>query len=477
MIEEQSNDFTTEPISNPVPEQDNPRKEPVVEDHKKKKKKRILLIVAILLLMVIISGTLIILILGKDKKEKTLTKSEQKAIIQEYGQALENVIEDHFYKQDLLLAYEDAILLVKYKNHRIECSKHEIYENAKIYLGDCSIDRVDVPFSYGRKQKEEKIELKEGSIKVYVSKQNNKATLEEPSDKDQYTVYDFDLNEKYSNMFLLSEDDDYVIYYDDQNKGQIYNFKKKEKALSHVEYNYILPIKYNREVDKNYIAVNTGDNMWTFYDLHQGTRTTQDLYVIERNLNQTGYYRRIFFELNAVSDGKIIVAKQEEEYRNDIKITHKYNGLINYRTGEIIIPFNYSNFYDTDSFLYSQNLRIDYNLRTQEVFDYDGNPILEARYDMIIDISKKGYLLVEDNKHLKIVKIDGSEIYTFDRMNAEYYPGKGSINDYKDGLYIQLNNERAFEENIDEKCISIYYNLKTNEMTKKYGYCGSIEIE
>ena len=80
-----------------------------------------------------------------------LTETEKKEIIDDYGEALQGIISVYYEQQDLLLKYEDAILLVKF-DYDVVCDEHEIYDNGLIYLNKCSIDDKEVKYSFGKKQ-------------------------------------------------------------------------------------------------------------------------------------------------------------------------------------------------------------------------------------------------------------------------------------------------------------------------------------
>ena len=432
---------------------------------KNNKNKKWILIIIILCLLIAIGGVLIAIFYHRQSNDDiTLTKEEQKEIIEDYGVTLEGLLNVYLKEKDLLLSYEDLILLVKY-NHKIECSEHEIYENAKIYLNDCSIDRVDVEYSYGEKQVEPKVELKEGDIKVYVSKTTQKATLEKPNDIDQYDVIDFDLNERYSNLTLLSDTSDYIIYFDNQNKGQIYNFRKKEKGLSHVEYQYIYPIKNNGVYDDEYVAVSLGDinnersyknsndsyyQAYTFYHLKTGTRVSDNLYY-NLNNNSDNRHAKILFALESVDDGKIFAMRKDNYV------------LLNYRTGEEIIS--------CDRYISSKDGYVVASGEYQSLYDLSGKRILEDK--SILSFVSKDAILILDNENVQIVNILGEIQGDFGKLgnNKFHY----SIPKHK-GVFFYFDNPVVDRENIDETCISLYYEFATKKIIKKNTHCGAVDF-
>lgn len=256
-IESEENDNKQEVEEEKVKEEkkEEPSKEPPKNSNSNKKAKITIIALAIGI-VVLLTILIIVLIPKKTEKakvtQKELTASEKKQIIEDYGEALQGIISVYYQKQELLLEYEDAILLVKY-DYDVVCEEHEIYDDGTIYLNKCSIDEEEVDYNYGKKQKKE--ELKEGAIKVYVSKKSKKATIETPKDIKEYDTYSFDIEGKYQELTLLGDKSDFVFYTDEKYEIHMINYKTREKALNSVNYQAIAPISLNDSYDQKYVAV------------------------------------------------------------------------------------------------------------------------------------------------------------------------------------------------------------------------------
>ena len=190
----------TKPVEEEVVLEEKKEDNSFVEPPRKNRLIPILVICGIVVIILII----VLLVLLKPKtnntsndKNKTLTKNEQKQVINGYGDALKGVIAVYYEKQNVLLEYEDAIKLIDYK-YEVSCKTHEIYEDGSIYLDKCTIDNKSTSYSYGEKQEEkEEPKISEDAIKVYVSKKNSKATLTEPKELDDYDLYAFEIDGAY----------------------------------------------------------------------------------------------------------------------------------------------------------------------------------------------------------------------------------------------------------------------------------------
>ena len=206
------------------------------EKPKKKMSKKKIIIITCSVVGILLIALILFLVLNKGKKidtekEEKLSKSEQKEIIEDYGDELKRVIMNYYSQQKLLLEYDDAIKLVNF-DYDVKCSEHEIYDNGEIYLNKCTINKVKTRYSYGLKKEDLVPEETDDKIKVYVNKETNKASLTEPKDKDNYEVYGFNIDGAYTNLKLLSETADYVYYLDKDYSVHMLNYKTGVKVLN-----------------------------------------------------------------------------------------------------------------------------------------------------------------------------------------------------------------------------------------------------
>lgn len=204
-VEEEEKEELEEPKK-----EENPKKDD--DEDKKKKEKKTNLIIILSLAFVGLICILFILVFALPSKESskkvsttkkdTLTKSEQKKVIEGYGDALKGIIGVTYEKENKILEYDEAIKLIKY-DYKVVCSEHEVYEDGLVYLNNCTINGKKTTYSYGEKQeKKEEPKISEDAIKVYVSKKGNKATLNAPKNLDGYDIYYFEIDGKYTGLEL-----------------------------------------------------------------------------------------------------------------------------------------------------------------------------------------------------------------------------------------------------------------------------------
>ena len=92
---------------------------------------------------------------------------------------------------------------------------HEIYEDGKVFLDECSINGVLTKYSYGEK-KEKAVVSQDELLYVYVNKKNKIATFSKPKDEKEYDKYTVHCGGVYSEPVLLAAHSEYVFYYDSQ---------------------------------------------------------------------------------------------------------------------------------------------------------------------------------------------------------------------------------------------------------------------
>ena len=414
-----------------------------------------ILVAGIVILCLIFIAVLVVTRTPKKEqtdKKKELTAAEQKQIIQEYGEALEGIIGVYYQKQEVLLEYEDAILLVKY-DYDVVCEEHEIYEDGKVFLDECSIDEQEVTYSYGKKQK--KAELQEGAIKVYVSKDNGKATLKEPSNVKDYDVYSFDIEGKYSSLTLLGSKNDYVFYMDENYYVHVLNYKKRVKALPDVDYDQVIPIQYNGEFDQHYVAVAKND-IWGVYNLDTEERTVTIKYNSLRKvvMGTTGPT----LSLEAVGDGilcAVILGGNNAKY-----------GTINYRTGQELIPVENRIMYTSGKYMFVKDV-----YGKGHLYEPNGNELLVNKFDDILYAVEGKFVLVNDHDEIKIVSDLGNEIYNYGKIKI------GTVNyglSYKSGAAFNASNPDAGNEDLDKGCMELLYDPATKTGEVKEHFCGGI---
>ena len=440
----------------------------VKETKKKSKKIPLPIIIAISAVLVIFIIILCLLLPhgsgNKSKKSsqdktETLTKSKQKKIINGYGDALKGIIAVYFEKQNVLLQYEDATKLIKY-DYEVECSTHEIYEDGAVYLAKCSINGKKTSYTYGEKQeKKEEPKISDDSIKVYVNKKTKKVLLKEPSNKDEYDLYAFEIEGKYSDLTLLSDTNcDYIFYTDDDYNVHMLNYKTGKRVLDNIGYESVLPIKTGDLYDTSYVAIKL-NNKWGIYNITNNERIVSHKYDSVTPVLYMGTSGPATV-VNTLDDGIIAVVNYGTEGNNS-----EY-GVINYRSGKELIKQEYKQMLMSGKYLMATDFYDE-----KHIFDYNGVEYLANKYDKIYWMVDGKYILVKDKDNTRVVSIKAKELYDYGKLNL------GKINyglSYNDGALFQFENPDKKEDDYNTDCIEVIYDAKNNDGEVKTSSCGGI---
>ncbi len=435
----------------------------VVEDTPKKSKIIPILIICGIVVVILI---IVLLILLKPRAtntsndtNKTLTKNEQKQVINKYGDALKGVIAVYYEKQNVLLEYDDAIKLIDYE-YDVSCKTHEIYEDGSIYLSKCSIDNKATTYSYGEKQeKKEEPKISDDAIKVYVSKKNNKATLIEPKELDDYDLYAFEIDGAYSDLTLLSDSSEYIFYSDSEYNIHMINYKTNKKVMDSLTYQSVLPIKVGDMYDTKYVAIKI-NNKWGIYNITNNERVVSHKYDSVTPLLSMGVSGPALY-VSTLDDGIVAVVN----YTNDENIPAEL-GVINYKTGKEIIKQEYKSMLKSGTYLWATDF-----YGEGHIFDYNGTEYLDGKFDKIYWIVDGKYILVNDKGEIKLVTIKGKDIYSYGKLKV------GNINyglTYNNGALFQFDNPDADENDYNTGCIEVIYDASTKTGETKTSYCGGI---
>ena len=445
------------------------KKEEVKEEKEEKKKmsNKKKIIISLIVLIVIALVLIIALIINMNKKEEVIevekddTYSAQslKKILNNYGKSIENVIAINQISEQKTLNFDEANKLVDFPN-KVNCKTHEIYEDGKLYLKDCKIDGHITKATYGKKQEvKEEVPVEEGSFYVY--EKDSTATLDEPSNPDEYKKYLVTTNTKPTEITLLNKyNAKYVFYYDDKNKVQMKNFKTNKNAVIVTGVDSILPIKNESGFDTTYIGISNGDS-WGIYNLNTGMTETELKYsTLDPNL-KLGISGPSLY-INSLTDNNIAARDKDNRI-----------GVINYKTGAEVIPFDYGSMLKSGNYLWKTVIEKDNynNVISKGIYDFDGNKYLDDKFDEVYGIVNGKYILVKDNKDIKLVLIDGKELYNYGEID-----NLGNINysiSYNDNPLFQLHKKEV-DPNDNKSCIEFSYDLKTKKGTYKDYQCGGI---
>ena len=412
------------------------------EKPKKKMSKKKIIIITCSVIGILLIALILFLVLNKGKKidtekDEKLSKSEQKEIIEDYGDELKRVIMNYYSQQKLLLEYDDAIKLVNF-DYDVKCSEHEIYDNGEIYLNKCTINKVKTRYSYGLKKEDLVPEETDDKIKVYVNKETNKASLTEPKDKDNYEVYGFNIDGAYTNLKLLSETADYVYYLDKDYSVHMLNYKTGVKVLNPLNYTNILPIKNEGVIDSSFAAVEI-NNLWGIYNIDTRERIVGHNYkMFASSFSMQSTEPTLYYETIALDK---LIAFDGESY-----------GLINYKNGNIILPIVYEGIALSGDYLCARDKN-----NNIHIFDSNSKEYLN-NYDKVYGLVDGKYSLVKDGKSIKLVRPDNKEFYDYGEVEVSNRLRLFNYNDNEVYYVFNMSNEKTSDE--ESEYLQITYNTK-----------------
>ena len=417
-----------------------------------KNKKRIILFVflGVILLGIIIGIVLYVKFLNDktvDEEEVLeLTEADMEKLINNYGSALESVINVYYSKQGVLLEYADATKLIEFEDS-ISCDIHEIYKDGKVYLDKCSINGFSTKYTYGTKQ-EEIVVSEDEILYVYVNKNSNISTLTKPKNENDYDKYTVHCGGVYSEPVLLGDLSDYVYYFDSSYNVQMKNYKTDEKVLSNINYKEVLPIKISEnQFDLNLVAVNIND-FWGIYDISSNEQVISPRYSGFLTLNMgvhgpMGFVSVVGNDLLAAWDGK------------------NY-GVINYKNNNIVIPFDNRFLQKSGNYIWSIG-----HDEVKNIYDLVGNKYLTEGYDEIYGMVDGIYVLVRKDNDVQVVQMDGKVLYNYGKLDN--FTELNFAIAYNDGALFQF-----IDGSYDNGCFEVIYDHKNKTGEVKEAMCGGI---
>lgn len=438
---------------------------------KKSSKKIVIIVLVALCFLALLCVILLMIFSGNRKKENsktvdevTYTRSEQREILNKFGDSVKGILAVYAEKKDVLLEYEDAVKLVSF-DYKVDCKVHEIYDDGNLYLNNCSINQFKSSLSYGKKQEKKELKISEDAIKVYVSKTNKKATLKEPKNLDNYQIYGVEIKDAYTDLMLLGEDSLFLYYTTNSSndfKGNIVNYMTGRPALEGINYQSILPIKLKSGYDLEYAAVKI-DNRWGVFQLLNGIQAVQPVYDSIGSKLEVGTYGNLPYVYGVGSSFISTYYYSRGDYTS-------HYGLYDYRKGYYVISDNKTYMTKSGDYLWVVD---EYEMG--HIYDFNGNEILANTYSAILGIVDGKYILVNDSGSIKLIGIRGGVYYDYGKYDL-YKKSNYSIK-YNNGALFQFTNpKREINPDYDGKtdCIQVVYdsNDKTGEL-KEVG-CGMI---
>ncbi len=424
-----------------------------VVDLKKKKKKKIIIILIVLILLVLITWFLLSWMENKNKekikeevyKEEKLTDKEIEKKINSYGKAMEKIISATYTKENRILTYEEVIKSI-HNSEDISCDVHEIYEDGKIYLNECSYAGKKTKYSYGEKQVVKQID-ETTTIVVYVNKSNKKATLDKPNNTTNYDVYTVDTGSKYSDVDLFG-DSEYVLYLDLNNAVHMKNYITGKDVITGMNVNNIRVFTDNGKYDTTYVALLI-NSTWAIYNLNTSKMVVANIYSDISSISSTGTSPVFSIEVKNSSYVKVVGT-------NGI-------GVINYKTGKDLVPVVY------DSITLGNNYLLGKNNYTSRIYDFNGKTYLDDMFDKIYDITTGDYVIALKDNRILLTNISGKVISDFgdDTGIIDYFYSF----EWDGKLLVQF----VKEDTVSGECIEYSYDLEKKTLEVNDTACAGID--
>ena len=435
-----------------------------LDEKKQNKKKNNKLIIIILIILIIIIFSLVILVYeknkdtlnselfsGKIKREEELLSNAEESILNEYGLSLEKANLENYIKTNTYLSIVDLQNKVKPKQS-IFCEEKEAYTDGTVYLNKCKINNISLKNSYGTKKEEtiteSKAEIIDGTIIVYEShiKGSPKYSLNKPL-SDNIIVHNVKVDAKNPNFVSLYKDT-YISYMDDHNIMQLVDISTGNKIDLQEEYDGIYLYKSDSNYIDKYISIYKNKKYY--------------LYNLENKeyISETGYDLLSPYINGCGTSGPLDSIKTLKGYNVAVWIDKKY-GVIDYTNGKEIIPIKYN------SLLLQGDLLVAKDNNKGHLFGLDGKEFLtNNNIENVYAVINNSYVIGKENNHIKLMLINGDEIYDFGEYKVDHLHMLRSSFD-------KINVEVA-EESSSTNCIKFEYDLINKKGTSEKQTCAGI---
>ena len=394
------------------------------EDFKDVKDNKIVTIVLIviigILLGIIAFGTFWFLNRPKKVEEAPKQVVDYEKVITEYGDIVSKEAKDYIEKNEEIPTWQVLNELVEYDKYEISCQVHNVYIDGSIYLQHCKVNNKSIKYTYGKLQEDAKTGKE---LSVYKNEDEfsdtgdtdnlvgtivctttncefykafNKYVITE--EKNAYYLYNYETNTldfgPFNDFKLLNYNNElYGIYYKQDSQNNIYNvslgktLKNINGAIS-FDANYI-----DTGIEYKYGYVILKDNGYNFINLKTGNSS----FTVKEEI-------KTFIE--DIKSGILYITAGDTN--NKFKI-YNSNGKLMFNGGEF-----------TD-FKVLDNSLITFTPNSFKVYDSKLNvKTASNNYTSILRVYSD-FIIVLDDKTLKIVDYSDKVIATFDREWSDNY--------------------------------------------------------
>ena len=430
---------------------------------KKKLDKNTLIIIALIVSVVIIVTLFILekkdnnhnklLLSGTIKQEEKLLRNAEKSALYEYGLSLEKENMEHYIRTENYLTISELQSNVK-PTSKISCEENEAYTDGTVYLNKCKINGKLTSITYGTKKEnvvtKSEVKVEGNTILVYESINDfdySYFSFNKPTDTENMKIHRFkiDINPNDSPSIISNK---YLYYMDKNYIMQLIDIKEEKNAVQEEGVEGVYLYKEDGYISTTHSAVYK-NKLYYLYDM------TNKKYI-----SNVGYDDLAPFIQNCGTSGPHFSIETLRN-RNVAVVKDKKYGVIDISTGKEIIPIKYKR-------LIMQNeLLIALEDNRGHLFSLDGKEFLSNnKIESVYAAMNNSYAIIKENKHIKLVLINGDELYDFGEYNVDH-------------LHVTSSNVDKIKVEISEdqqsaKCIEFSYDLITKKGSTEKRDCAGI---
>ncbi len=436
---------------------------PTTEVPKKKGKGKIGIVVLIIIILLLICSLLFMLfnnnklqniLNDKFKSEEGVLTTTVERAVNEYGLRLEKADLENYIKTSNYLSITELMNIVGETD--VKCSEAEAYKDGTVYLNGCTVDGVGSPISYGVKKEDpitEAAPTVEGTtVTVYETKgpYGSSLSLIKPINMENVVAHKIDIDvEYYTQNSVTIINNKYLAYLDKNQLAQLYDILKEEKVASQENYSGI----YLYKMDGSYLIYNYAaiykNNKYYLYSLKDNKYISDVGYDhLSPYINGCGTTGPAEY-LNTLKGNNIAVVKDK-----------KY-GVVDITTGKEVIPIKYTSFLRQDKMLVARENK------KGVLYSLDGKEILNnGKIDNIFAVSNNAYVFASVDGHVKLLLINGNELYDFGEYTVDHLHIMGST--------VDTITAQIAETSASSDCITFKYDMSTGKGTSEKNMCGGI---
>ncbi|MBQ6497763.1 MAG: hypothetical protein IJI58_03510 [Bacilli bacterium] len=430
---------------------------------KKKLDKNTVIIIALIVIAVVMSALFILekksnnhnklILSGKIKQEEKLLRNAEKSALYEYGLSLEKENMEHYIRTESYLTMSELQSNVK-TTSRIVCEENEAYTDGTVYLNKCKINGKLTSITYGTKKEnivtKSEVKVEGDTVLVYESIEDSNYSyfsFDKPTDTENMKIHRFKIaiNPNDSPSIINNK---YLYYMDKNYIMQLIDIKEEKNAVQEDGVEGIYLYKNSGYIPTGYAAVYK-NKLYYLYDM------TNKKYI-----SNVGYDNLAPFIQYCGTTGPHTSIETLRNY-NVAAVKNKKYGVIDISTGKEIIPIKYNRL------IIQNELLIALEDNRGHLFSLEGKEFLSNnKIESVYAAINNSYAIIKENKHIKLVLINGDELYDFGEYNVNHLHITGSN---VDKIKVEISEDQK-----SARCVEFSYDLITKKGSAEKKECGGI---